>query len=267
MRKTFLLAAVAVLVFAPNAFAAVTCSVKTIELPDEFAGQQLLVSDNGRDVTREATYTSTNPAVAKVDAKGYVSPTGDGSATIQITRGKDKLEIPVTVKGFGGTGRGVDFRTEVMPLLSKHGCNAGGCHGKASGQNGFKLSLFGFDTAFDYEAIAREGRGRRLFLANPDASLFLMKAAGKVPHGGGKRLPAESADYQVIRRWIAAGAPASAPDVPKVTRLRVTPTDAVLQPEQLQQLAVIAEYSDGSSRDVTRQAEFFSNLHVVAAAD
>lgn len=261
------LAALALLAFTPEAFGAVTCSVKTIELPDVFAGQQLLVSDNGRDITRDATYASTNPAVAKVDAKGYVTPAGDGSAVIQITRGNDKLEVPVTVKGFGSTGRGVDFRTEVMPLLSKHGCNAGGCHGKASGQNGFKLSLFGFDTQFDYEAIAREGRGRRLFLANPDASLFLMKGAGKVPHGGGKRLPPESHDYQVVQRWIAAGAPASAPDVPKVTKLRVSPTDAVLAVGQRQQLAVIAEYSDGSTRDVTRQSEYFSNLDVVAAVD
>jgi hypothetical protein len=267
MRKSYFFTAAALLAFAPGAFAAVTCSVKSIELPDAFAGQQLLVSENGSDVTREATYASTNPAVAKVDAKGYVSPAGDGSAVIQITRGADKLEVPVTVKGFGSTGRSVDFRTEVMPLLSKHGCNAGGCHGKQSGQNGFKLSLFGFDTAFDYEAIAREGRGRRLFLANPDASLFLVKAAGKVPHGGGKRLAPESSDYQVIRRWIAAGAPASAPDVPKVAKLRVLPTDAVLKPGQLQQLAVIAEYSDGSTRDVTRQSEFFSNLDVVAAVD
>jgi hypothetical protein len=161
----------------------------------------------------------------------------------------------------------VDFRTEVMPLLSKHGCNAGGCHGKASGQNGFKLSLFGFDTTHDFEAIAKEARGRRLFPANPDASLFLLKGAGRVPHGGGKRLPPESADYLVVRRWIAAGAPASAPEVPKVTKLRVTPTDAVLKAGQLQQLAVVAEYSDGSVRDVTRQAEFFSNLDVVAAVD
>ena len=94
-----------------------------------------------------------------------------------------------------------------------------------------------------------------------------MKGAGKVPHGGGKRLPPDSSDYQVVRRWIAAGAPASAPEVPKVTRLRVLPTDAVLKPGQLQQLAVVAEYSDGSTRDVTRQSEYFSNLDVVAAVD
>ena len=266
-RRGFAFAAVALLAFAPDVSAAIACSVAKVELPDAFAGQQLLVSDGGKDITREATYASTNAAVATVDAKGYVSPTGDGSAVVQIIRGADKLEVPVTVKGFGTTGRGVDFRTEVMPLLSKHGCNAGGCHGKQSGQNGFKLSLFGFDTQFDFEAIAKEARGRRLFAANPDASLFLMKSAGKVPHGGGKRLPPEGSDYQVVRRWIALGAPASAPDTPKVTKLRVLPTDAVLKPGQLQQLAVIAEYSDGSSRDVTRQAEFFSNLDVVAAVD
>ena len=267
MRKLYLFTTVALLALNTDARAAITCSVAKVELPDSFAGQQLLVSDNGSDITREATYASTNPAVAAVDAKGYVTPAGDGTAVIQITRGADKLEIPVTVKGFGTTGRGVDFRTEVMPLLSKHGCNAGGCHGKQSGQNGFKLSLFGFDTTFDYEAIAKEARGRRLFPANPDASLFLLKGAGKVPHGGGKRLPAESADYQVVRRWIAAGAPVSAPNTPKVTKLRTLPTDAVLKPEQLQQLAVVAEYSDGSTRDVTRQAEFFSNLDVVGSVD
>lgn len=249
------------------AVAAITCEAKSLELADAFAGRQLLVSENGRDVTREAKYSTSDPAVAKVDARGYVSPTGNGSATIKVSFGNDTLEVPVTVKGFGTTGRGVDFRTEVMPLLSKHGCNAGGCHGKASGQNGFKLSLFGFDSKFDYDAIAKEGRGRRLFASDPDASLFLAKGSGQVPHGGGKKLPAESADYQVIRRWVAAGAPPSAPEVPTVKKLRVLPADAVFKPGQLQQLAVMADYSDGTTRDVTWQAEFFSNLEPVAAVD
>ncbi|HEV3438133.1 MAG TPA: DUF1549 and DUF1553 domain-containing protein [Gemmata sp.] len=248
------------------AAAAITCSTSKVELPDAFAGQQLLIADNGRDVTREATYVSSNTAIANVDSKGYITPAGDGNAVIRVTVGNERLEIPVTVKGYG-TGRSVDFCTEVMPLLSKHGCNAGGCHGKASGQNGFKLSLFGFDTEFDYAAITKEARGRRLFLAAPDQSLFLVKAAGKVPHGGGKRLAPESADYQVVRRWVAAGAPASAPDAPKVSRIRVLPTDGVLRPGQMQQLAVIAEYSDGSMRDVTRQSEYQSNLDVVASVD
>ncbi len=248
------------------ATAAFTCSVQKVELPDAFAGQQLLIAENGKDVTREASYSSNKPAVARVDSKGYITPTGDGNAIIHVAMGNEKLEVPVTVKGFG-KGRSVDFRTEVMPLLSKHGCNAGGCHGKASGQNGFKLSLFGFDTDFDYAAITREARGRRVFPAAPDQSLFLVKASGKVPHGGGKRLVPENADYQVVRQWIAAGTPASAPDAPKVTKIRVLPSDGVLRSGQLQQLAVIAEYSDGSTRDVTRQSEFMSNLDVVAGVD
>ena len=248
------------------ASAAISCSVQKVELPDAFAGHQLLITDNGRDVTRDATYSTSDKAVAQVDSKGYISPAGDGNAIIQVIVGSEKLEVPVTVRGFG-KGRSVDFRTEVMPLLSKHGCNAGGCHGKASGQNGFKLSLFGFDTDFDYAAITREARGRRIFPAAPDQSLFLVKAAGKVPHGGGKRLPPESADYQVVRQWVVAGTPASAPDAPKVTRIRVLPSDGVLRAGEVQQLAVIAEYSDGSTRDVTRQSEFMSNLDVVASVD
>src|ERR1700758_5603426 len=83
------------------------------------------------------------------------------------------------------TARPVDFANEIIPLLTRYGCNAGGCHGKASGQNGFKLSLFGFDPAFDYRALVNEARGRRLFPAAAEHSLLLTKAAGQVAHGGG----------------------------------------------------------------------------------
>ncbi|HEY3787919.1 MAG TPA: DUF1549 domain-containing protein, partial [Urbifossiella sp.] len=246
--------------------AAPTCLPPKIELHDAFEGRQLLVSNGNKDITREAKYTSANPAIAKVDRHGYVTPTGDGRTIIRIDSDSGRLEIPVAVSGFA-RGRSVDFRTEIEPLLSKLGCNAGGCHGKASGQNGFKLSLFGFDTEFDFAAITREARGRRIFPSNPDESLFLAKGSGRVPHGGGKRFNPKSSDYQVVRQWIATGAPASAPDVPHVVKLRVLPADGVLQPNQLQQVAVIAEYSDGSSRDVTRQSEFRSNLDVVAVVE
>lgn len=242
------------------------CEPATVDIRDAFAGRQLLVTSANRDFTRTAKYTSTNPAVAVVDAKGYVTPSGDGSAVIHVETANGKLEVPVKVTGFTA-GRAVDFRTEVVPLLSKLGCNAGGCHGKASGQNGFKLSLFGFDPDFDHAAIVKEARGRRIFPASPESSLFLVKGAGLVPHGGGKKITPGSADYLVLKRWIATGAPASAPDVPKVTKIRVLPGDRVLRPGHLQQLAVIAEYSDGSTRDVTRQSEFASNLEPVAAVE
>src|SRR5262249_22826736 len=110
--------------------------------------------------------------------------------------------------------RPVDFANEIVPLLSRYGCNAGGCHGKASGQNGFKLSLFGLDPAFDYIAIVKEARGRRVFPAAPDHSLLLTKPTGRVPHGGGKRFPPDSEAYLTLRRWIAQGLPASNPRAP-----------------------------------------------------
>lgn len=248
------------------ATAGVTCSVPSVHLHDAFAGHQLLVSEGDHDITHSAIYVSSNPAVAAVGPTGYVTPTGNGTTVIRVAHEAGALNVPVTVTGFG-SGRPVDFRTEVGPLLSKLGCNAGGCHGKASGQNGFKLSLFGFDAEFDHAAITREGRGRRVFPSAPDQSLFLLKATGRVPHGGGTKLKLGSAEYQVFRNWIAAGTPASAPDAPRVARIRVVPGDRVLRPGDTQQLAVIAEYTDGTTRDVTRQAEFASNLDVVAVVE
>src|SRR5262245_34627330 len=262
---TRLISGCLMLVSAPFAVAAeLSCPTKAIDFRDAFAGRQLVVAQGNDDVTRRATYASDNAAVAKVDAAGYVTPVADGSATITATVGPARLAIPVKVTGFA-SGRPVDFRTEVQPLLSKFGCNSGGCHGKASGQNGFKLSLFGFDAAFDHAALTREARGRRIFPAAPDHSLLLLKVSGQVAHGGGRRINKDSEEYRLLRRWIAAGAPASAPDAPTVVKLRVTPTDRVLRPKATQQLAVLADYSDGTERDVTRQSEFASNLDVVAS--
>src|SRR3982750_1720820 len=109
---------------------------------------------------------------------------------------------PALVRSDDAPPRPVDFQNEVQPILSRHGCNAGGCHGRASGQNGFKLSLFGFDPVFDFNALVKEARGRRVFPASPDNSLILTKASGRVPHGGGKRIAADSEDYRTLRRWI-----------------------------------------------------------------
>jgi hypothetical protein len=104
----------------------------------------------------------------------------------------------------GGT---VSFVNDVVPLLTRHGCNAGACHAKAgNGQNGFQLSLLGFEPAEDYEHLVKEARGRRLFAAAPENSLLLMKAAGRVPHGGGRRMPEDSTAWLAIRDWIRQGA-------------------------------------------------------------
>lgn len=158
----------------------------------------------------------------------------------------------------------IDFGTEIVPLLNRYGCNSGGCHGKASGQNGFKLSLFGSDTQFDFNVIVKQARGRRVNVSAPDQSLMLTKATGRLPHGGGRRFDVDSEAYRVLRRWIERGAPPPDPQAPTVTQLVVTPRERTLQPGEQQVLALTAVYSDGRRRDVTREAIYASNLEVVA---
>ena len=101
----------------------------------------------------------------------------------------------------------VTFERDIEPILTRAGCNAGACHGKASGQNGFKLSLLGFDPEFDHIAITREAGGRRVLRAMPEQSLLLQKATAEVPHGGGRRVDPAGPFYETLRRWIVAGLP------------------------------------------------------------
>ena len=120
------------------------------------------------------------------------------------------------------------FRLEVLPILTKAGCNAGACHGKGAGRNGFKLSLLGFDPQFDFDALTKEARGRRLFSPDPDRSLLLQKVSARLPHGGGRRLPPDSDGYRILRRWITAGMPRRQPQTPKLVGVSVEPSDRVL---------------------------------------
>lgn len=237
-----------------------------VVLGDPFSRRQLLVQVDGRDATRDVKYQSASAGVATVDAAGYVVPVGNGATELLLDVNGQSVRVPVEVAGLDHL-RPVDFATEVVPLMSRFGCNAGGCHGKASGQNGFKLSLFGFDTNFDYAALVKEARGRRVFAAAPEQSLLLTKATGLAPHGGGKRLEVGGEPYRILLSWLQAGAPPSAPDVPRVARLRLEPSERILQAGERQQLAVLAEYTDGSVRDVTRSAQYSSNLDVVATVD
>ncbi|WP_169157359.1 DUF1549 domain-containing protein, partial [Brasilonema bromeliae] len=251
------------------AAAETTVFPESITLDDVFARRQVLVTAAGprgpEDRTSQAKYVSLDPHVATVDERGYVAPVAVGKTALEIAIDGRKLRVPVEVTGLDG-GRPVDFAREVVPLLTRFGCNAGGCHGKASGQNGFKLSLFGFDAAYDHKAIATEARGRRVFPAAPDQSLLLLKAIGAVPHGGGRRLVKDSDPYLVIRRWIEQGLPATAPDAPTIKSVRIEPHERTMRKHEKQQLAVIAEYSDGSTRDVTRQAQFNTNEGAVAVS-
>ena len=161
----------------------------------------------------------------------------------------------------------VSFELDVQPILTAHGCNAGACHGKQRGQNGFQLSLLGFDPDFDYTAITQSARGRRVFPASPQRSLLLLKPSGQVPHGGGQLLEAGGDDYNTLLKWIEQGLPRRIVDEPSLTSVAVTPTDLSLQAGETASLRLIASYSDGSTRDVTARTAFQSNEEAIAEVD
>ncbi len=159
------------------------------------------------------------------------------------------------------------FLNDVVPVLTRLGCNQGACHGKLAGQNGFRLSLRGYAPEWDYDWITREFDGRRINRVVPEAGLLLRKPLGLMPHGGGKILAQSSREYQVLRRWIEAGAPGPKKNEPEVRRLEIIPGSRVLRVGQEQPLLVRAEYTDGRQRDVTWLAQFASNDSSTASVD
>ncbi len=151
------------------------------------------------------------------------------------------------------------FNTEIIPLLTKAGCNQGACHGKGTGQNGFRLSLRGYAPDQDYKWITREFDGRRLDPTNPESSLLLRKATGQTPHEGGRVFAPNSREYELLFAWIKAGFPGPAKDEPKVSKLELTPAAKVLKPGEEVQLVATATFADGTQRDVTWLTKFDSN--------
>jgi hypothetical protein len=155
------------------------------------------------------------------------------------------------------TARPVSFLYDVLPAVSRAGCNQGTCHGNSEGRGGLRLSLKGEDPAGDYEVLARHGGGRRVNPADPGRSLLLLKASSTVAHGGGLRLRVGSPEYRALAAWIAEGARFDAPSSPRLVSLQVAPAEKVLvEPERAQQLTVRARFSDGSTRNVTTKAVY-----------
>jgi len=235
-----------------------------LKLKGKDAKQQLLVTarfDGGalRDFSRQVAYSVAPANVVKVDKAGLVTPLGDGTATV-TARTSDGLSasLSVTVEN-SKFAEPINFPNQIVPIFTKAGCNGGGCHGKSSGQNGFKLSLLGFEPAEDYEHLVKEARGRRLFPAAPEQSLLLLKGAATLPHGGGKRLDVSSDDYKLIVRWIAQGMTYGKATDPTVTRIEVFPKERTMPFNGEQQLVVLAHYTDGSVEDVTRSALYEPN--------
>lgn len=232
--------------------------------------QQLLITaemadGRSRDVTRLATVESAQTTVVRMDGAA-VWGVADGTTEIRVQVAGKSTSVPVRVTGFANYPP-VHFVNDIIPVFSKLGCNSGGCHGRSAGQNGFKLSVFGFDPATDYDALTKEGRGRRLFPSSPEQSLLLTKPSAVVPHGGGMRLAADSPDHELLLQWIRQGMPWGEASAPTLVGLRVSPTERVLGIQSQQQILATAIYSDGQERDVTAAAAYATNAAHIAEID
>jgi hypothetical protein len=152
------------------------------------------------------------------------------------------------------------FRREVVPALTKAGCNSGTCHGTPAGKNGFRLSLRGYDPDSDFTTLTREAGARRVNVSFPEQSLFLLKGSAQVPHEGGRRMDPRSALAQILLHWISEGALDDSHEAPRLAQLSVEPASAVLKPPQRSlRISVKARFSDGSVKDVTHLARFGLN--------
>src|SRR2546425_1597279 len=169
------------------------------------------------------------------------------------------LLFATLASGAPAVDRPLNFANDIVPIFTKAGCNAGGCHGKASGQNGFKLSLLGFEPQEDYEFLVKEARGRRLMPSAPEHSLLVRKATGLMAHGGGRKMDFDSPYVRLLVRWVKQGAPYGRPDDATVRSIEVLPKDRVVERNGRQQLKVLAHFSDGTKRDVTRMTQFELN--------
>ncbi len=210
------------------------------------------------DVTAEAKATLADPALARIDGH-TLYPVADGATTLAVEYQGQTASVPVNVKE-ATVDRAISFKLDVMPVFMRSGCNTGSCHGAARGKDGFNLSLFGYDPDGDHHRITHEIGFRRINLALPRESLLMQKAAGEVPHTGGKRFASDSEYYQTILRWLEAGVPKDPPEVATVVGLELYPPKGVLEGEGAkQQFIARAKYSDGSDRDVTDLAVFLTN--------
>jgi Protein of unknown function (DUF1553)/Protein of unknown function (DUF1549) len=245
----------------------ITPGSSTITADD--AGLQLLAArkeaGSVRDLTRDVNWSIEPPGLADIEQGGYLRPVAAGDAVViaayagQTASAKIKLEPR--------SSRPWDFGHDIMPVLSRLGCNTGGCHGRAAGQNGFHLSIFGYDADGDFLALARDAGQRRLSRLAPKDSLFLAKATGRVAHGGGPRLKIGSPEYETLLKWVGDGAPqTSGKGHGALVKVTVDPRSAVMAEPGPLQFRVVAHFADGHERDVTRMASYKVNDDSAASA-
>ncbi len=233
--------------------------------------------DNGRDtqrvivvLTREdgVTVDVTAQSQVAIEPAGIAAwredfkmiPQTDGEGTVTVTYEAMSAQVPVRAANIA-TDPHMSFRNDIQPVLMRAGCNAGACHGAASGKNGFALSLFGYDPGKDYLNLTRDARGRRMDASTPEESLMLLKPTGAVDHEGGERIEKGDPLYEMLRRWIAEGAANDPGEVAGLTGITVMPPTAVLEGvDTTHRFTVQATYTDGTVRDVT-------DLAILASGD
>ncbi len=223
--------------------------------------------DTTRDVTKKVDLTVANPALVKQTGTSF-APVADGETVVKASFFGKTAEVPVKVAS-ATAERPISFRLDVMPVFMRSGCNTGSCHGAARGQDGFRISLFGFDPAGDHNRITREMGSRRINLALPAESMMVEKCTGAVPHTGGKIWEPGDQYYNTVVEWLTAGAPND--DVAKVAKpvsMEVYPKQMVLEGADVtQQMTAVVKYSDGTDRDVTSLAVFMSSNAPTASVD
>ncbi|MEZ6088787.1 MAG: DUF1549 and DUF1553 domain-containing protein [Pirellulaceae bacterium] len=281
--------AICLCVFVEAAFAQTVRIVpETIILRGPESSVQVIVESRNADALSARDVTST--AVLRIEDSGIaeVSETG-----LIVVRGQGTTRLTAIIDGQTSVARveavqiqqppPVSFHRDVNPVLTKSGCNSGGCHGKAEGKNGFRLSLFGFDAAGDHAALTQQARSRRINLALPESSLFLRKGAGLLPHGGGAAIEPDSVSYRRMLRWIREGATLDDASESAFTKIEAYPPSRTfeglasdvpdrpasenLSSSASQQLRVLAVDADGNQHDVTAECAFESNASTIAEVD
>lgn len=210
------------------------------------------------DITAQSKLALETPDIAALDGN-LLTPRKDGETKLKIEYRGISSEIAVKVKD-AAKERPVSFQLDVMPVLTAAGCNTGSCHGSARGQDGFHLSLYGFDPKGDHFRLTSEMAGRRINLAIPEESLLITKAVGTVPHTGGKLFAAGTPFHETLIRWIKNGAEYDAGEIPQPTGIEIQPAEVVMTgPDIRIPFTVRASYTDGTDRDVSTLTTFSSS--------
>ncbi len=252
---------------APKPPLEITPGSSTITADD--AGLQLLAARKEagsiHDLTAQVKWSTEPSGLAEIEQGGYLRPLAPGDVVVKAAF--EGQTGSVAIKLEPRSVRPWNFGHDIMPILTRLGCNTGGCHGRAAGQNGFHLSIFGYDSEGDFLALARDAGQRRLSKLAPKDSLFLAKATGRIAHGGGPRLKVGSPEFQTLLAWVQDGAPQTrGKGHGALVKVTVDPGSVVLAEPGPRQFRVIAHFEDGHQRDVTRMAAFKVNDDSAARA-